>query len=191
MADKFKRIIAQASSRMMGGTTLSRHEEWVDMSINFTTDCFISAQKLKRFPAFLRPIAQYFIPEMSKVRAHGAVARRVIIPMLAERERQKPKPVDLMQMLSDGAQGSDKSPEFLAYTALAVGFAAIHTSASVPTHLLYDLCAMPEYVQPLREEIQAALAGEDSFTKQAFLKMPKLDSFMKESQRFNPLVFGK
>lgn len=191
MADKFKIIIAHASSRMMGGKTLSRHDEWIKTSINFTTDSFVAAQKLKKFPSLLRPIAQYIIPEMSKVRAHQMVARKVIVPMLAERARQKSKPVDLIQMLADGAGDSQNNPNFLAYTALAVGFAAVHTSASVPTHLLYDLCVMPEYVQPLREEVQAALAEEGSFTKQAFLKMPKLDSFMKESQRFNPLVFRR
>lgn len=47
---------------------------------------------------------------------------------------------------------------------------------------------MPEYIDPLREEFRAALAEENCSSKKAILKMPKLDSFMLESQRFKPLT---
>lgn len=175
---------------MMGGKALSRNAEWTATSINFTTDTWLAAQRLKRFPPLLRPIAQYLIPEMAKVRHHGAVARRVIVPIIEKRLQAKEMgPLDLLQMLWDGAQGRDKTPEFMAYTALAVSFAAIRTSSSVPTHLLYDLCTRPEYIEPLRQEIESVLAEEGSFTKTALNKLLKLDSFMKESQRFNPLSF--
>lgn len=190
MADKFTDIISCASNRMMGGKALSRNAEWTATSINFTTDTWLAAQRLKQFPPILRPIAQYLIPEMAKVSHHGAVARSVIVPIIEKRLRSKEmEPLDLLQMLWDGAQGGDKTPEFMAYTALAVSFAAVRTSSSVPTHLLYDLCARPEYIEPLRQEIESVLEEEGSFTKAALNKLVKLDSFMKESQRFNPLSF--
>ena len=50
---------------------------------------------------------------------------------------------------------------------------------------------MSEHMEPLREEIEAALAEEGSLTKQAFLKMLKFDSTMKESQRFSPLLLSR
>lgn len=196
MANAFKRIIAQASGRMIGGLTLSRNEEWLRTSLDFTTDSFAAAQKLKAYPWLLRPIMQWFIPEMAAVRSHIHVARKFIKPLLRAREQavadlgEKGKPVDLLQMLTDGARGADRSHDFLAYTALAVSFAAIHTSASVPAHLVYDLCANPEYVMPLREEVEKVLKEEPTLSKAALAKLVKMDSFMKESQRFNPLVFG-
>jgi cytochrome P450 len=119
------------------------------------------------------------------------VARRVINPIIEARCEKSEEALDLLQMLWDGAQGKDKTPDFMAYTALAISFAAIRTSSSVPTHLLYDLCSRPEYIEPLREEIKSVLTEERSFTKQALNKLVKLDSFMKESQRFNPLSFRK
>ena len=176
---------------MMGGKALSRNSEWTETSINFTTDTWLASQRLKTFSPWLRPIAQYIIPEMAKVRSHSSVARRIICPIMESRRENGSNELDLLQMLWDGAEGADKTPEFLAYTALAVSFAAIRTSSSVPTHLLYDLCARPEYVDSLRTEVEDMLAEEGSFTKAGFNKLVKLDSFMKESQRFNPLTLSK
>ena len=198
MADTFTTIISRASNRMLGGKALSRNTVWTSTSVNFTDDTWRAAQRLKQFHPLLRPIVQHWIPEMTKVRYHGDVARRVIIPVIQERLEQQrvlgekwQPPIDLLQMLWDGAYGEDKSPAFMAYTALAISFAAIRTSSSVPVHLLYDLSARSEYIQPLRDEIESVMAEEGSFTKAAFNKLVKLDSIMKESQRYNPLSFRK
>lgn len=69
-----------------------------------------------------------------------------------------------------------------------MSFAAIHTSAAAPSQLLYDLCAMPEYIEPIRQEIDQNLTEEGFISRQGFQEMVKLDSIMKESQRFNPLL---
>jgi hypothetical protein len=47
---------------------------------------------------------------------------------------------------------------------------------------LYDLAAHPEYVTPMREEVEAVIAAE-GWTKAAMGKMRRVDSFVKESQR--------
>ncbi|KAL5425799.1 hypothetical protein PMIN05_011857 [Paraphaeosphaeria minitans] len=185
-------IIAQASGRMIGGTQLSRNLEWLDTSLSFTHATWHAAQRLKQYPSWTRPFAQWFIAEMKAVRHHIAVARRFIKPILAERRQlseSDEKPTDLMQMLHTGARGADRDTNFLAYTGLVVSFAAIHTSASVPAHLIFDLCARPEYVEPLRNEVKDVLAADGTFTKASLAKLLKLDSFMKESQRVSPLVF--
>ena len=157
--------------------------------IDFTNDSFLAAQRLKDFPAMLRPVAKYFIPEVARLFQHFALANELIIPILSDREMMQQKPSDLLQWMSENAQGRSKST--LSAITLHVAFAAIHTSAVAVTHILYDLCAMPEYVQPLREEIGTALADEGGLpTKKAFQRMSKLDSFMRESQRFNPLLLS-
>ncbi|KAJ4349461.1 uncharacterized protein N0V89_008076 [Didymosphaeria variabile] len=185
-------IIAQASGRMIGGTQLSRNMEWLETSLSFTHATWLAAQRLKQYPFWTRPIVQWLIPEMKAVRHHIAVARKFIKPILAEREQlsaSAKKPTDLIQMLHNGARGADRDSNFLAYTGLVVSFAAIHTSASVPAHLIFDLCSRPEYIEPLRNELKEVLAADGSFTKASLAKLVKMDSFMKESQRFNPLVF--
>ena len=55
------------------------------------------------------------------------------------------------------------------------------------TMALYDLVAHPEYIEPIREEIESIIA-EDGWSKASIMKMRKLESFMKESQRYSPLA---
>lgn len=43
---------------------------------------------------------------------------------------------------------------------------------------------MPHYIPPLREEVEAVV-NKEGWTKSALSKMHKIDSFLKESQRFN------
>jgi hypothetical protein len=48
----------------------------------------------------------------------------------------------------------------------------------------------PQYVAPLREEIEETV-GRLGWTKDAIGQMPKLESFMKECMRMNPLGVGE
>lgn len=53
-------------------------------------------------------------------------------------------------------------------------------------NVLYDLCAMPEYIEPLRAEAQTAFFGDGGVWKvETIKKLRLLDSFLKESQRLN------
>lgn len=190
VADKFTQLVGRVSSRMFGGTELSQHKEWVNTTITFAIDGFIGAQKIKKFPHFIRPIAAKFIPEIAKIKNHYKVAHDLLIPMLKER-RTGEKPMDLLQWMMENAKGEETDEQFIADIQLKVSFAAIHTSAAAPTQLIYDLCQMPEIIAPLREELKEALEKNDGhLTKQAFNMMPKMDSFLKESQRFNPLLLS-
>ncbi|KAL8868212.1 MAG: hypothetical protein Q9174_005138, partial [Haloplaca sp. 1 TL-2023] len=190
IGDIMTRTVARASSRMFGGTTLSNHEDWTRTMIDFTNDSFLAAQRLKDFPYYTRPLCQYFIPAVKRVFHHFGLSEELIVPIINSRENVKGKPKDLLQWLSENA--GDRSKETISQISLHVAFAAIHTSAIGVTHILFDLCAMPEYIDPIREEVAAALESTDGLpSKKSFLKMPKLDSFMRESQRFNPLLLSQ
>lgn len=54
------------------------------------------------------------------------------------------------------------------------------------THALFHLAENPEYAQPMREEVEA-IVREEGWTKASMGKMRKIDSFLRESQRFNGL----
>lgn len=56
------------------------------------------------------------------------------------------------------------------------------------TYAVYDLCLHPEYVQPLREEIEGPKYIEFSKTAKG---LPLLDSFIKESVRLTPTEASK
>jgi hypothetical protein len=57
------------------------------------------------------------------------------------------------------------------------------------TQVLYHLLTKPEYIEPLRQEVKAATA-EEGWTKAGMDKMHMMDSFVRETQRFNALGIG-
>ena len=54
---------------------------------------------------------------------------------------------------------------------------------------MYRLLANPEYIEPLRQEVEAAVA-EEGWTKAGLDKMYKIDSFLRETQRLDGLGIG-
>jgi hypothetical protein len=52
---------------------------------------------------------------------------------------------------------------------------------------LYRLLANPEYIEPLRGEVDAVIA-EEGWTKAGIDKMHKIDSFLRETQRVDGLA---
>lgn len=190
VVDRITQIVARVSSRMFGGTTLSHNKEWIQSSINFATDGFIGAQALKRYPEFMKRFVAPWIPAIRNIRNHYAAAEKAAIPLLRERQESGTVAPDLLYWMAEDAKGDEKDPAFLAGILLKVSFAAIHTSAAAPTQLLYDLCDMPEYIEPLRREIEENVDTKGLLSRQGFQGLTKLDSIMKESQRFNPLLLG-
>lgn len=175
---------------MFGGKELSENDEWVQASIQFALDGFVGAQAIKKVPTILRPIAQYFIPALRNISAHHQAARRAAVPLLTRREKTGEEALDLLYWMAQEAKGDEADKDFIASILLKVSFAAIHTSAAAPSQLLYDLCAMPEYIGPLRREVESVLNIDGTVDKRGFHKLVKLDSIMKESQRLNPLLLG-
>jgi cytochrome P450 len=90
--------------------------------------------------------------------------------------------------MDEQAKGEEKDLKFLAGILLKVSFAAIHTSAAAPAQLLFDLCERPYIIHELRKEITSVMDKDGMISKAGFLKMVKMDSWMKEAQRFNPLL---
>lgn len=120
-------------------------------------------------------------------------SKKLLVPIINERMRhqsspngQSNKPLDLLQYMIEGAQGEDLEPERLAHLQLMVNLAGIHTTSAAITHAIYDLCEHPEYVNELREETEEVLRLDGGWQNGTHKKLHKLDSFLKESQRFSP-----
>ena len=54
---------------------------------------------------------------------------------------------------------------------------------------MYHLLSHPEYIEPLRQEVEAVVA-EEGWTKAGMDKMRKIDSFLRETQRTEPHGIG-
>jgi len=92
------------------------------------------------------------------------------------------KPNDLLSWLMEQADGPELTTERLTNRILAVNFASMLTSSNVFTQVLFYLASNPQYIQPLREEVEG-IVQKDGWSKVALGKMRKVDSFLRECQR--------
>lgn len=190
VVDVITRIVARVSSRMFGGPELSRNASWVNASIAFAIDGYIGAQKLKKLPEIFKPIAARLIPEVRNLHKYYREAEHAALPILAERARTGERPKDLLSWMFDAAVGEETDPKFIAGILLKISFAAIHTTAAGNSQLIFDICANPDLIPMLREEHRNVLNEEGKVGRQGFFQMHIMDSLMKESQRFNPLLLS-
>ena len=120
VVERITKVVARVSSCMFGGTELSENEKWVEASIAFAIDGFHGAQKIKKFPHFLRPLAKHFIAEIRSIAAHYREAEKAAIPILKRREQTGEKALDLLYWMSDQAKGGECDLKFLAGILLKV-----------------------------------------------------------------------
>ena len=67
-----------------------------------------------------------------------------------------------------------------------VGRAALFTTGTTCFQVLYQLARRPEYIEPIREEIMQT--AESSMDRICATNLVKLDSFIRECQRWCPPV---
>ncbi|KAI9641427.1 hypothetical protein NHQ30_010234 [Ciborinia camelliae] len=209
--EKLLKVVALLSGRIFVGRPLSRSEEWIESSIRYTLDCVQAKDSVVKYPAWVRYFAAPFLPEIRRLKEHKNEAAELLRPVIEGciRRFKEGKGVggekgdkfddDQGTFVSWVMKWTDEknkeNPYVLAENQLNLSFAAIHTTTMATSHLLFDLASHPEYIAPLREEIEQVVAedgyevdgsGMKNLKKHSFPKLKKLDSFLKESQRFNP-----
>jgi cytochrome P450 len=192
-------MIARLSSRIFLPEPLCHDADWLRIATEYTVDFFAAAYALRMVPVALRPIMHWFLPQTRKTRKDVEIATRLIEPELrrrrkeyaqAEKEgRQIKKPVDALTWMETAAQEKGIPAYNLVWGQLNYSLGAIHTTANTFVMAVYDLIERPEYVKLLREEIEAHWDG-GALTKSVLYNLKLMDSFMKESQRLNPVTLG-
>ncbi|KAJ7170266.1 cytochrome P450 [Mycena crocata] len=186
-------VVSRVSNRLFIGLKC-RDPEYIKITTQFALDVASDAMLLHTVPAMLRGIVTRLFGHLE---AATRVGMKHLGPILQHRLEMDDKygrdwpnedrPNDMVSWLLDEARGHPqrRTVRTLTRTLLNVNFGAIHTTTQSFLHALYSLAANPEYIAPLREEIEAVVRTE-GWTKIAMGKMVKLDSFMKESARLVP-----
>ncbi|KAI1793056.1 cytochrome P450 [Ganoderma leucocontextum] len=187
-----QKIVARASNRIFVGLPLCRNEEYLDLAIRFTMDVVKDQVVMTLIPYSLtKYIGRLVSTTKRTIRQAMSHMGTVISERKANMEEfgedWSDKPNDMLQWLIDEAVPRNHSDLSIGERIMLVNFAAIHTSSTSLTHVLYDLAAMPEWILPIREEIESVIAT-DGWSKLAMAKMWKLDSIFRESSRFHGIV---
>ena len=179
------RITSAVVNRALVGLPICRNKEWFQATMGYAADAFTISGSLRPRSRLIRPLVYFFLHARRSLNRHMATARRLLVPVIQHRESGDKSHADVLQWMVDNAQGSDKDPKELTHKILFSCLASVTSSNMGIVHLLYDLCAMPELFDPLRQEIQDVLEEEGGWTVSAIHRMKRLDSFLKESQRMN------
>ncbi|KAH6896727.1 cytochrome P450 [Thelonectria olida] len=208
---KVLRIVALMNGRIFVGRPLSREEEWIQSTISYTIDCVKARNAIREHPVWKRRWVTSSLPEIQKLTHHRTRGGEMLEPIM-NAQLSKPSFKEKLHNPDTGDEEGNfiewilkytpeelrNDPENLALNQMVLSFAAIHTSSMATTHAILDLATRREYIQPLRDEIDEIrkLDGEEidgdgyvRLKKDSINKLRKLDSFMKESQRFSPPIY--
>jgi hypothetical protein len=186
------RLVARSSARVFVGKPLCRDEVWLETSIGFAGEVFLTATDIRPYANFVRPFVAPFLKSRKRLlKRLDVAAEKIVSVMRSYREgemdrKEMPAALWMMDVAGKGSK-EQTDPNDLALKQLFLSLAALHTTTTHLLQAVYDLCANPEYVEELKKEIKEVL-GDDvwgSWNNARSLKLQKMDSFLKESQRVN------
>lgn len=187
------RLISQPTSRVFVGAPLCREPGWNKAATGYAAMVHTTIEVLREYPRFTHRFVAPFLSCIKQLNLHLKAADHFLQPLIRksiENVSHDGESINLVQWMLESAQGTDRNPKVLVRKLLLVNMAAIHTTSATLWHILMDLCAMPEYIEILRQEIATATA-QGALTVSVLNSMEKTDSFMKESQRMNQVGLRK
>ncbi|KAF5321052.1 hypothetical protein D9619_000106 [Psilocybe cf. subviscida] len=184
-------VLSRISARLAVGAPLCENQHFRFLC-GHSGDVIMRGRALRFFPKFLKPIASKYLVD---IEADLKPLARYLEPVINERlqyqrrygrnseKEWEDKPNDTLMWLMEECQksGAQVTPYEMATRLYFLTFA----SDGIATMLqcaLYEICTRPEYVQPLRDEVQEVVAA-DGWTKDAVGSMHRMDSFFREVHR--------
>ncbi|PQE08277.1 Cytochrome P450 protein [Rutstroemia sp. NJR-2017a BVV2] len=192
LSEDLIRFVGSMSEAVFVGPDLSRNSEWQELVISHTLRLFAAVKALRAWPAFIRPVVHWFLPEFRACRQQVRQAKSMLRPILDSRAQMKstaeinaeqpPKFDDTIEWIEEEAAGR---PIDAAEVQLGFAIGALHTTTELLKQSLLDICAHPELIQQIRQEVIEAVQ-ESGWTTAGLFKMQLLDSAIKETQRMHP-----
>jgi len=182
--------VAQVSARVFVGLPLCRDQKWLDLTRDYTIKLFQAARALKQLNPWLRPILSRFNPELKELLKVRQEAIAFMVPISQHRqEEHKEVRDDFTEWMKNRASEEwSRDYEKQAELQITLAMAAIHTTTMTTTLILHKLLEYPEYIDILREEVKSVLAETGgAFVKDTMTKLKKMDSFIRETTRYDGL----
>ncbi|TQN68884.1 Cytochrome P450 monooxygenase eqxH, partial [Colletotrichum shisoi] len=187
-------LISRLSSRVFLGAEVCRDEDWLAITKSYTVNAFLSAQILRPYPSWFRPVAHWFLPQCKTLRRQVSESKKIIEPVLERRrevrrrarEGGEPAPTfnDGIDWFEEESQGREYD---VVGAQLGLSLVAIHTSTDLLVETMLRIAEHPELFDALRQEIVEVLSV-DGWKKTALFNMKLMDSVLKESQRLKPIT---
>ncbi|KAG0136196.1 cytochrome P450 [Tuber indicum] len=195
------RIVARVSARSFIGLPVCRNEDWLKLAITFTEDLIATASNLGTTSKLFRPFYAYMWNSSKTIKSHKMKAQTLLAPTIQKRFEEKrlaeengavyQGPNDFLQWLIDRVEPHHKTVDALSELQLLIGLASVFATAGTLVGMIFDLAEYRECIQPMREEMEAAISENSGVLDRGVLRMMrKTDSFLRESMRMGTLLLS-
>lgn len=187
-----KKILCKLNGFCFFGNELAENDDFMSTIFKYNEIVITAAEVLRVLPEVMKKVLGPYVGQHTSVQGkvfdaiNDVVARRLEEKKLRETgEISSPVQSDMIQWIIDTAPahlgwGSRR----ITYEIIAIWFGSVHALSATTTYVLFDLCSHPEYVAPLRKEVESDQFGDFMNTTKG---LPLLDSFIKESSRLSPI----
>ncbi|KAF6832753.1 cytochrome P450 [Colletotrichum plurivorum] len=184
-------LVNQAFGRVLVDAPLCSDADWVNAASGIGLKLMLAARDLRGLHAWLRPVVKHFLPSYRTLMAARRRLAERIAPLVKARLLQdgalKEKSHDMIGYQLQHSKGWRATDvDFQAGQIFDNVFAGDNQIVNALLQCIYDLASLPEYQQPLRDEVRRVLGQSNYITLEALSRMPKVDSFMKEVIRIRP-----
>jgi cytochrome P450 len=200
--DSFMRMVPRLTNRMLVGAPLCGNQKYLDAVLAFTQDVIRTQTIMTLLPKTLHPFLGNVLGLASKY--HYWLASRFTLPLIRERvdalkskdagdNKNYKEPHDYITWAYRTALAEGRSeeirPDRIAKRIMPLNFAAIHTTSLTAYDVMGNiLSADPSVIESLREEAHRIFKEEGGWTKQGLTRMHRMDSAIREAQRFSPIA---
>lgn len=194
--DKIVTIVALISGRIFIGPEMNRDPEYQRCIIRYTQEVFFAVGAMQTIHPWLRGLytRMGWVPEINKVNESHRSMRRILGPIITQRLEAlaagENLPEDMVSWnLINSPNDIRASVKVQAHNQLQASMMAILTTSLTGSHAIFDMAHRPGDQKPLQEELASVMAQEKLgyLSKTSTPKLKLLDSFLKESQRLNPI----
>ncbi|OAL01486.1 cytochrome P450 [Phaeosphaeriaceae sp. SRC1lsM3a] len=178
------------NARSLFGEDLVKDEKFMTSALGYVEETLLNAEIVKLLPKCIAPRVGGIL---SRCLSSHKTFFKSLIPATEQRiEEQRlrrlghavPERADCIQWILDTAPKQKPwSAERVIYELMAIWFGSVHILSTTIVYVMHDLCLHPEYVEPMRRELEKSY-GDFERTGQG---LPLLDSFIKESARLTPV----
>ncbi|CZT23695.1 uncharacterized protein RCC_09409 [Ramularia collo-cygni] len=182
-------IIHRVTAAVMVGPELAADAEYIYHARGYTEEVTNWNAKLFAMPDFLRTIFWRLSSGGRLIRYHQREVQKKVYPELRRRQAgdfSSENFAMLDGLLKSAKDDTEQSYARIVNQELFLTFAAAGLFSVVVCQLILSVLGHPKYLEPLREEITTAVNEHGGWTKEACAKMPKLDSFLRETLRLSP-----
>ncbi|KAG6050539.1 hypothetical protein E4U39_003815 [Claviceps sp. Clav50 group G5] len=182
------KIVARLTIFSLFGESLCRDVAFLDLCCEFGNALPMDALLLRSLPSWAKPLVVRYL---TTTRRLGELQEIIGAEINKRRNSGEKTPMkdflDYTMDWIDNRRDTMFDDAHVVHVMISVIFAALHTSSQLVAHTLFELATRRDYIGALREEIEQCFEQHGQGTKAAIDSMYKIDSFIKETQRFNPL----